>query len=42
LIKFNKNIKVAIDSSAAASGAGTQAKLISSHYNLMYLDIGKI
>jgi cytidylate kinase len=41
LIKFKKNIKVAIDSPAAA-GAGTQAKLISSHYNLMYLDTGKI
>ena len=39
--KFKKNIKVAIDSPAAA-GAGTQAKLISKHYNLMYLDTGKI
>ena len=34
-------IKVAIDSPAAA-GAGTQAKLISKHYNLFYLDTGKI
>jgi cytidylate kinase len=36
-----KQIKVAIDSPAAA-GAGTQAKLISKHYNLFYLDTGKI
>jgi cytidylate kinase len=36
-----KKIKVAIDSPAAA-GAGTQAKLISKHYNLFYLDTGKI
>ena len=35
-----KNIlKIAIDSPAAA-GAGTQAKLISQHYNLMQLDTG--
>tara|TARA_B100000780_G_scaffold6759_1_gene5182 strand:- start:373 stop:1029 length:657 start_codon:yes stop_codon:yes gene_type:complete len=34
-------IKIAIDSPAAA-GAGTQAKLISKHYNLFYLDTGKI
>ena len=34
-------ITVAIDSPAAA-GAGTQAKLISKHYNLFYLDTGKI
>ena len=34
-------IKVAIDSPAAA-GAGTQAKLIAKHYNLLYLDTGKI
>jgi len=33
--------QVAIDSPAAA-GAGTQAKLISKHYNLFYLDSGKI
>ena len=36
-----KNWQVAIDSPAAA-GAGTQAKLISNHYNLLYLDSGKI
>ena len=37
-----KNIlKVAIDSPAAA-GAGTLAKAISKHYNLFYLDTGKI
>ena len=34
-------IKVAIDSPAAA-GAGSQAKLISKHFNLFYLDTGKI
>ena len=34
-------IKVAIDSPAAA-GAGTVAKAISIHYNLFYLDTGKI
>ena len=34
-------IKVAIDSPAAA-GAGTVAKTISKHYNLFYLDTGKI
>jgi len=34
-------IKIAIDSPAAA-GAGTLAKKISSHYNLFYLDTGKI
>ncbi len=34
-------IQVAIDSPAAA-GAGTQAKLIAKHYNLFYLDTGKI
>ena len=37
----NKNIKIAIDSPAAA-GAGTLAKSISKHYNLLYLDTGKI
>jgi cytidylate kinase len=37
----NYKIKVAIDSPAAA-GAGTQAKLIAKHYNLFYLDTGKI
>ncbi len=39
--KKRKIITVAIDSPAAA-GAGTQAKLISKHYNLYYLDTGKI
>jgi cytidylate kinase len=38
---FDQRVKVAIDSPAAA-GAGTQAKLISQHYNLFYLDTGKI
>ena len=36
-----KFIKIAIDSPAAA-GAGTLAKKISKHYNLFYLDTGKI
>ena len=36
-----KLLKIAIDSPAAA-GAGTLAKSISKHYNLMYLDTGKI
>jgi len=40
-MKLKSKIKVAIDSPAAA-GAGTQAKLISKHYNLFYLDTGKI
>ena len=40
MIKYN-NIKIAIDSPAAA-GAGTVAKEISKHYNLFYLDTGKI
>jgi len=40
-LKNKKNIKIAIDSPAAA-GAGTQAKLISKYYNLFYLDTGKI
>ena len=41
-MKKRKNIiTVAIDSPAAA-GAGTQAKMISKHYNLFYLDTGKI
>jgi len=39
--KEKKLITVAIDSPAAA-GAGTQAKLIAKHYNLFYLDTGKI
>ena len=34
-------IKIAIDSPAAA-GAGTLAKAISKHYNLLYIDTGKI
>tara|TARA_B110000003_G_scaffold276186_1_gene321379 strand:- start:10877 stop:11530 length:654 start_codon:yes stop_codon:yes gene_type:complete len=36
-----QRIKIAIDSPAGA-GAGTQSKLISKHYNLFYLDTGKI
>ena len=41
-MKKRKNIiTVAIDSPAAA-GAGTQAKLISKHYNLLHLDTGRI
>ena len=40
-MKKKKLITVAIDSPAAA-GAGTQSKLISNHYNLFYLDTGKI
>ena len=41
-MKKKKNlITVAIDSPAAA-GAGTQAKLISKEYKLLYLDTGKI
>ena len=41
-MKSKKNIiTVAIDSPAAA-GAATQAKLIAKHYNLLYLDTGKI
>ena len=40
--KYKKKYwQVAIDSPAAA-GAGTQAKLISKHYKLLYLDSGKI
>ena len=40
--KYKKKFwQVAIDSPAAA-GAGTQAKLISKHYNFLYLDSGKI
>ena len=38
---MKKIIKIAIDSPAAA-GAGTQARLIAKHYNLFYLDTGKI
>ena len=41
-MKQRKNIiKIAIDSPAAA-GAGTLGKSISKHYNLLYLDTGKI
>ena len=40
-MKLKKKIKIAIDSPAAA-GAGTQANLIAKHYNLFYLDTGKI
>jgi len=40
-MKLKRNLKIAIDSPAAA-GAGTQAKLISKHYKLLYLDTGKI
>ena len=36
-----KIITIAIDSPAGA-GAGTQAKLLASEYNLLYLDTGKI
>tara|TARA_B100000035_G_scaffold246046_1_gene214729 strand:+ start:1181 stop:1831 length:651 start_codon:yes stop_codon:yes gene_type:complete len=39
-MKINK-IQIAIDS-PAASGAGTQAKLLAKHYNLLYLDTGKL
>ena len=38
--KKKKFIKIAIDSPAAA-GAGTLAKNISKHYNLLYVDTGK-
>ena len=41
MLKRKNIIKVAIDSPAAA-GAGTQAKLISKHYNLLQLDTGRI
>ena len=40
-MKKKNLITVAIDSPAAA-GAGTQSKLIAKHYNLFYLDTGKI
>ena len=39
--KRNNIIKIAIDSPAAA-GAGTLAKALSKHYNLISLDTGKI
>ena len=41
MIKRKNILKIAIDSPAAA-GAGTVAKSISKHYNLFYLDTGKI
>ena len=41
MIKRKSIIKIAIDSPAAA-GAGTQAKLISKHYNLLQLDTGRV
>ena len=41
MMNKKRNIKIAIDSPAAA-GAGTLAKSISKHYNLLYLDTGKI
>ena len=40
-VKRKNILKIAIDSPAAA-GAGTVAKAISKHYNLFYLDTGKI
>ena len=41
MIKRKNILKIAIDSPAAA-GAGTLAKALSRHYNLLYLDTGKI
>ena len=41
MIKRKNILKIAIDSPAAA-GAGILAKAISKHYNLFYLDTGKI
>ena len=41
MIKRKNILKIAIDSPAAA-GAGTLAKSISKHYNLLYVDTGKI
>ena len=41
MLRRKNIIKIAIDSPAAA-GAGTQAKLISKHYNLLQLDTGRI
>ncbi len=41
MIKRKNILKIAIDSPAAA-GAGTLAKAISKHYNLFYIDTGKI
>ncbi len=39
--KRKKILKISIDSPAAA-GAGTQAKLISKHYRLLWLDTGRV
>ena len=41
MFKRKNILKIAIDSPAAA-GAGTVAKALSKHYNLSYLDTGKI
>ena len=41
MIKRKNILKIAIDSPAAA-GAGTLARALSKHYNLFYLDTGKI
>ena len=41
MIKRSNILKVSIDSPAAA-GAGTQAKLIAKHYNLLHLDTGRV
>ena len=41
MIKRNNILKISIDSPAAA-GAGTQAKLIAKHYNLLHLDTGRV
>ena len=41
VLKKKKFLKIAIDSPAAA-GAGTLAQSLSKHYNLFYLDTGKI
>ena len=41
MIKRKNILKIAIDSPAAA-GAGTLAKEISKHYNLIYVDTGKV
>ena len=41
MIKRKGILKIAIDSPAAA-GAGTLGKVLSKHYNLFYLDTGKI
>tara|TARA_Y100000741_G_scaffold318044_1_gene265081 strand:- start:190 stop:858 length:669 start_codon:yes stop_codon:yes gene_type:complete len=41
MIKRKNILKIAIDSPAAA-GAGTIGKALSKHYNLFYLDTGKI